>query len=282
MARQSFPLTGHGSESPETSRGESPEQEGDPAAKSIPFCSHLLDFNEIAIEKSQEEEPDLLFTAEDLALAVDEARRVTASEVEAELRATIAGEIEQRRCDILSSVNDHFSSHRSEFEKELSRLSEVSHRLALALTSTVIPRAMEKFPLADISDALKNTMALLVEEPTIEVSLSTDLVKDGEAVIADLVKEFGITGVVTTIADPALGSGDLRLRWKGGAIDRHLDRLQDEALKLVDCWLQETLPPSGQCETASTFTTSELKTLDQTPEEVGMANQRMSEQCHEC
>lgn len=282
MARPSSPSAGLGDELPDTRRDENLEQEDGPVTKGVSFCSHLLDFNVTATTNSQEEEPDPLFTADDLALAVDEARRVTAKEVEAELRATIAGEVEQRRCNILNSINDQISSHRSTFEKELDRLSEVSHRLALALSNAVIPRAMEKLPLADIGDVLKSTMARLVEEPTIEVRLSKDLERDGEVVIADLVKEIGITGVVTTIADSTLGSGDLELRWKGGAIDRHLDRLQDEALKLVDCWLQESQPPSGQCVTVTTFTTMQPETPGNAPAELDVANQQMSEPHHEC
>jgi len=256
MATIPFSFAELGERSSDHEGGDVFDQEERRDTEPIKYCSHLKDFS--SFEPVQEEpEPDPLFTAEDLALAVDEARRVTASETEAELRLAMANDIDQRRCNMLATIRDQIEWHKSTFEQELVRSADVSHQLALALVKAVIPKAIEQCPLIDISDVLKSTLARLVEEPSIELRLPSDLADCGENLITDLARDVGLAGEVKVIADPALSDGDMTLRWKGGAIDRRLDRLQDEASHLVNCWLHEGLPASRDDVVETSFVTSE-------------------------
>ena len=160
------------------------------------------------------------------------------------MRSAMANDIEQRRCDMLVAIKDQLERHGSVFEEELARLASISHRLAVALAKAVIPRAIERQPLADITDLLKVTIAGLVAVPAIELRLHPSQVGSGEVLMADLAKDASFAGEVTTIPDPGLGEGDAELRWRSGVASRRLSRLQAEALDLVDRWLED-LPETG-------------------------------------
>jgi len=205
------------------------------------YRSGLIEFRSSGSRPRKKPESERLYTAQDMTRAVDDARRGTALETETAVRQAMANDIEQRRCDLLAAIKGQLEQHRSAFEEELAWLAGASQGLAVALAKAVIPRALERQPLIDITDALKVTLARLTTEPSIELRLSADLVEAGEAFLADLAKESGFTGEITTVADPTLGAGDAELRWQGGAVDRRVDRLQAEVLGLVDHWLQE--PP---------------------------------------
>lgn len=204
------------------------------------YRSGLTEFSPAGSDPRRKAEHDRRYTAEDLARAVDDAQRATARETETALRQAIAGEIEQRQCDLLAAIKDQLEQRQSAFEEELTRLAEISQRLAVALAKAVVPQALERHPLIDIADSLRATLARLAAEPSIELHLPTDLVESGERLLADLASEAGFTGEIITVADPALGDGDVELRWKGGAVDRRLDRLQAEVTGLVDRWLQNS------------------------------------------
>ncbi|MGI9416677.1 MAG: hypothetical protein ACR2RA_02440 [Geminicoccaceae bacterium] len=182
-------------------------------------------------------EPERLYTAEDLAKAVDKARGEAARETETELRCALADDLEHRRVDVTSAIRDQLDRHRSAFDDELGHMAEVSRKLALALGEALIPRALESRPLVDISDALRTTLARLANEPSIELRLPPDLIESGGALFADIAQETGFAGAITTVADASLGRGDAELRWSGGAVERRMERLQVEARGLVERWL---------------------------------------------
>ncbi|MGI9509997.1 MAG: hypothetical protein ACR2QJ_11705 [Geminicoccaceae bacterium] len=205
--------------------------------------SHAMPFKAFGPDPKENVEPELLYTAEDLERAAEDARRTTALEVEAELRSALADDIEQHRCDMLAAIKKQLDQHRSGFEEEIARLAQVSQRLGISLAQAIIPRAIAQCPLIDISEHLQITMARLTAEPSMELRLPPDLVEDGAAMLAELAKDVGFKGEITAIADPALGPGDASLRWGGGAVDRRLDRLEAEALDLVGRWMNEAPSP---------------------------------------
>ncbi len=111
-------------------------------------------------------------------------------------------------------------------------------RLAIALAKAVIPRAIERQPLVDITDLLKLTITGLAEAPAIELRLHPSHVESGKALMVDLAREVGFAGEVTTASDPGLAEGDAELRWKSGAVSRQVRRLEAEAIDLADRWLK--------------------------------------------
>ncbi len=204
-----------------------------------------MEFKLLGLAPGEGDEPDFLYTEDDLARAVDDARRTAVLETEAAVRSAMADDVENRKNDMLAAIRDQLERRESAFEEELARLAALSCELAIALAKAVIPRAIERQPLADITDLLKVTIAGMTEAPAIELRLHSSQVESGEALMADLARDAGFAGEVTTIPDPALGEGDAELRWKCGAVSRSLDRLQAEALDLTVRWLQDVQETDG-------------------------------------
>lgn len=258
------------------------EQQPDTDAERIAYAALLTDFHEAKRGADKVAEPELLYTAEDLALAVEEAKRAVAEEIEGELRAAMVNELDQRRCDLLALIKDQVGTQRSAFEDEVAGIAAASQRIALELAKVAVPKALEHQPFVDMVDILKGTFARLMEEPSVEVRLSQELVADGEVILAELAQEIGFAGEISAIPDPALGRGDLVLRWKGGMLERRLESLKDEALALVEQWFEDhpvvSNPSPGDL--GPPISQGEVSADAQIP--LDPSDQQISEPCHEC
>ncbi len=198
-----------------------------------------MEFKSLDLAPGETSEPDRLYTEDDLARAVDDARHTAVLEAEAAVRSEMANDIEKRQSDMLAAIKDQLEQHRSVFEEEVARLAAVSYELAIALTEAVIPRAIGRQPLVDITDLLKITISRLAVAPAIQLRLHPSQIENGKVLMADLARDAGFAGEVTTVPDPALGEGDAELRWESGAVSRRLSHLQAEALDLAGRWLQD-------------------------------------------
>ncbi|MEL6964926.1 MAG: FliH/SctL family protein, partial [Pseudomonadota bacterium] len=128
---------------------------------------------------------------------------------------------------------------RGAFEEIVAAYALISQRLATALAKTVIPHALERCPLADISEILKGSLSRLATEPSIEVRFSPDEAAAGEAILADITNQAGVSADVKSVADPAVVAGGVALRWQGGVIDHDWQTLYAEASDVVAHWLGE-------------------------------------------
>ena len=202
-------------------------------------------------EPDEGTQPECLYTAEDLAKAVDEARRTAVAETEAELRQAMANAIEQRRCELIAGIGAQLEQQRSAFDDVLGTYALIARRLATVLAKTVIPRALEKYPLVDVTEVLKATLARLAAEPAIDVRFSPNEADIGKAILADITKDVGSSTDVTSTADPLVADGSVQIRWQGGRVDHGWEVLFAEAQDMIDHWLGDSSPsPSANDQTA--------------------------------
>ncbi len=202
-------------------------------------------FTPWASEPDEDVQSELLYTAEDLAEAVDEARRIASSETEVALRQAFANDIDQRRCELIAAMRDQLEQQKAAFDDILGAYALISQRLAAALAKAVIPRALERSPLSDISEILRATLARLAAEPAIEVRFSPAEADLGEAILADIARDAGLSAEVKSIADPVVIDGGVEIRWRGGVVDHGWQVLYAEALSMIDHWLGEDPGSAG-------------------------------------
>ncbi|MEM7044337.1 MAG: FliH/SctL family protein [Pseudomonadota bacterium] len=198
------------------------------------------EFKPLLSQAPETAESEYRYTADDLARAAQEAKQDAIRETEAALRKAFEDDAAKRRTDILASIKHQLERQDKTIEQEFVQLASISQELAVALTRAVIPKAIECYPLGDVTELIKSAMRRLATEPSIELRLAPNLVERGDDLLADLVEEAGFSGDIKIVADPDLGNGDVELRWHGGVIDRRVDRLQAEALGLVDHLLEVT------------------------------------------
>jgi flagellar assembly protein FliH len=171
-----------------------------------------------------------------VAAAVAEAEAATEARVCAELEAGIAA----RQTAALERIAADLAAHRTAFERWLAARATASRDLALALARALVPRALERQPLADIEAMLRDLLGRLEEEPRLTLALPPDLAEDGRQLFAQLAAQAGYRGELLVEPDPTLDAGDARLSWRGGSAERDLAALEREAIALVDAWLPET------------------------------------------
>jgi flagellar assembly protein FliH len=128
-----------------------------------------------------------------------------------------------------------------------------SRDLAVALARALVPRALERQPLADIEAMLRDLLVRLEGQPRLTLALPSALVDDGRRTLAAIAAESGYRGELVVDPDLTLGAGDARLSWRGGCAERDLAELEREATALVDAWLPATAaePPPTASDDAS-------------------------------
>ncbi len=192
-------------------------------------------------------EAEPIYSASDLKAAVEEARRSTAIEVEDRIREALLKDLDHRQAEALAAIAARLRDSQERMDTWSAQWGAISHRLALMLARSIVPKALERQPLADIGDMLRRTIARLADQPTIELRLHPDLVEAGGELLGQVVEATGYRGSVSTLADATLGPGDARLVWKGGAAERDVAALADEVAALVDIWLPAAdVPSAGQ------------------------------------
>jgi hypothetical protein len=112
--------------------------------------------------------------------------------------------------------------------------------LALALARALVPRALERQPLADTEAMLRDLLVRLEQQPRLTLALPPALVDAGRRTLAAIAAEAGYRGELVVEPDQTLGAGDARLSWRGGSAERDLAELEREAIALIDAWLPAT------------------------------------------
>jgi len=177
------------------------------------------------------------FTEAELAAAVAAAQDEVAATTEAKLRSELQASLEHRQAAALAAIAEQLVHAQEGLASCLAARAQASRDLALAMAHALVPRALAQQPLADIEAMLRDCLGRLEREPWLELRLPPDLVESGQALIAKVASDLAYRGEVDVVPDPGLGAGNAKLCWQEGAAVRDLDRIEAEAVALVDAWL---------------------------------------------
>jgi flagellar assembly protein FliH len=205
------------------------------AGAAIRFC-----YPELAPPSAPPAPPAALprtFGEDELARALEQARDEAGAEAAARVRAEVTDSLEHRRAEALGAIAAQLSAAGAALERTLAARVSASRDLALALARALVPRALELQPLADIESMLRDLLLRLEDQPWLEIGLPPELLAGGEEALARVAAETGYQGELRVLAEPALGPGAARVRWREGAAGRELARIEAEAMALVDAWL---------------------------------------------
>lgn len=179
------------------------------------------------------------YTAEDMTDAIEKACQKTALEVEEETRTVLSKEHHQRQTEALEAIRDQLKSKEVLFENWLSDAAVTAQHLAKMMGQTLIPRALDQHPLADIEDIIRQSLLRLLGQPSIEIQLGAMLLEEELSLFEKLAKETRFLGELTVSKDSELNAGDAKVIWKEGIIERDLERLKKEAESIIDAWVPD-------------------------------------------
>jgi flagellar assembly protein FliH len=181
--------------------------------------------------------PARTFSEAELDAALATARAETAAATEADVRAKLEAEIAARQAAALERISAGLTALQAAFDRALAARAPASRDVALALARALVPRALERQPLADIEAMLRDLLVRLEGQPRMTLALPPALLEVGQRTLGALAAEVGYRGELAIEADGTLGPGDARLAWRGGRAERDLAELERAATALVDAWL---------------------------------------------
>jgi flagellar assembly protein FliH len=181
--------------------------------------------------------PARTFSQMDLDVALAAARAEAAAATEIGVRAELEAAMAARQTAALERIAAGLATLQAAFEQALAARAAASRELALALGRTLVPRALERQPLADIEAMLRDLLVRLEGEPRMTLALPPALFEAGRQTLGTIAAQVGYRGELTIEPDQTLGPGDARLAWRGGRAERDLVELERAATALVDAWL---------------------------------------------
>jgi flagellar assembly protein FliH len=184
--------------------------------------------------------PARTFSQAELDAALDAARTEVAAATEAGVRAELEAAMAARQTHALERIAAGLATLQAALEQALAARAAASRDLALALARALVPRALERQPLADIEAMLRDLLVRLEGEPRMALALPPDLLEAGRQMLGAIAAQVGYRGELTIEPDQTLGPGDARLAWRGGRAERDLAELERAATALVDAWLPAT------------------------------------------
>jgi hypothetical protein len=181
--------------------------------------------------------PARTFSQADLDAALAAARAEAAAATEIGVRAELEAAMAARQAAALERIAAGLAPLQAAFEQALAARAAASRDLALALARALVPRALERQPLADIEAMLRDLLVRLEGEPRMTLALPPALLEAGRQTLGPIAAQVGYRGELTIEPDQTLGPGDARLAWRGGRAERDLVELERAATALVDAWL---------------------------------------------
>lgn len=98
-------------------------------------------------------------------------------------------------------------------------------KLSLRIAYKVAGSAIKKEPYAEIEDAIRRSLPLLFDEPSINISVNNQLAETIESNIRELAKSEGLKNNIEISPDPILSPGSCDISWNGGGIKSDKDDL---------------------------------------------------------
>lgn len=229
----------------------SPRRAGVPAPFTFPWLDQSGEPEAAAADAPP---PPRTFSEAELNAALAAARAEAAAAAEARLRVALESDMTARRTAALERLAAELAAHQVALDRTLAARAAASRDLALALARALVPRALERQPLADIAAMLRELLIRLEGQPRLTLALAPALLEAGQQAAREIAAQAGYRGELAVVPEAQLGPGDARLSWPGGNAERDLASLEREAIAVVDAWLPDTAtePRAIDCEDACT------------------------------
>ncbi len=105
--------------------------------------------------------------------------------------------------------------------------------LALELARKIAGRAIDRFPLTAIENAVQECFTEARTAPHVAVRVHESLVEDVKTHLARLAQERGFVGKLVILGEPEIPVGDVRLEWADGGVVRERSAIEGAIEKTI-------------------------------------------------
>ena len=156
------------------------------------------------------------FSGDELETARDEAWNAGFAEGTAREQAST----ERTTATALETIGARLANIASTQAETLDRTIRDATALALAIARKVATESLRRQPLAEIEGMIGASLARLVDEPRVAISVPDALLDDLKERIGEVAARSGFDGKVVLLADPSLDGDDCRVEWADGGAER--------------------------------------------------------------
>lgn len=212
----------------------------------------------VAAEQAPAEPPPPTFTEEEL----ESARAEAFAQGRAEGLREASETIERETRDILDAVETALRELMRSQSAIETQAAEDAVRVALAAVRRLFPALAEHAPLVEIERMVREAMATVQGEATINIHINDRLRDPFAARIRTIAAGSGFQKRVVLHGVAALASGDCRIEWTAGGVSRDaatiLKAIEAAALRAIPALLADAAPP----EPSATESSSAEKPLE--------------------
>lgn len=196
--------------------------------------------SERARKQKQEAAPS--FTAAELEAAKQEARR---QGYEEGMHAGIASakheatETERRLQQALEHVAQQCDALHQSYTRHLAEQQPVMQQLAATIARKLAEHALKHAPLSEIEGLLQQTLPLLVDQPSLTITVPASL----DAALKEKIHALAAEAKVTIAGDERMSAGDARIAWKNGSVERNAAAIWQQVETILGVHAVTVPPP---------------------------------------
>ena len=141
-------------------------------------------------------------------------------------RAAFQQEMDQRLHAALESVGYRASEVMNALDQIEQAASHDAIQFAGLFARTAAANALEKFPLADLELAARETLAHVRQAPHLVIRVHETLYEQAESLLKRIGRERGFEGRLVILGEPDVVLGDFSIEWADGGVARDSAAIQ--------------------------------------------------------
>jgi flagellar assembly protein FliH len=130
------------------------------------------------------------------------------------------GEIAQQTASALAVIADGLDRIHRALAGIEARLETEAVEVAVAVAGKLAPELIAREPFAEISALATECFRHLVKTPHVSVRISTELYTEAKDKLEEIAQARGFEGRLVVQPDAALATGDCRIEWSEGGVNR--------------------------------------------------------------
>lgn len=177
--------------------------------------------------------------------AEERAAAQAAVQVSRATRDELLGQREAAEAQAMQEAIRQLATFQDSFDQAITGLRARARTLILEVVRAVIPRAVERAPLADVEGLLQDLVPRLDAEPQLHLELVPEALEHGRELFARIAADSRYRGDIEVTTATDLAAGEARLRWQQGSAERRLGEITKAAIEIAERWLDEVEREAG-------------------------------------
>lgn len=135
-------------------------------------------------------------------------------------RAAFQQEMDQRLHQAMEAVGYRIAETLAAIDRIEQAAMDEALRFASLFSQTAAAMALAKFPLADLENAARETLAHVRQAPHLVIRVHESLYEQADSLLKRIARERGFEGRLVVLGEPDVALGDFSIAWADGGVTR--------------------------------------------------------------